>query len=236
MGDTLQGVLNGVSEVIHGIDAPLVAGAVVRHVLDAVDGRVAHIEVAAGQVDLGAEGHSAIGELTGPHPSEQIQALLNGAIPIRAGGGGVDVAPMSGHLLRRQLTDVGQPLPDQLHSVVVHLFEVVRRIVEPILPVIAQPLDVLLDGVHVLHIFLGGVGVIHAQVAQAVILLGGAEVYKDGLGVTDVEIAVGFRRESSMHLQTGVGAVFRDVLVDEVMNKVLCHDDVVISHKIHSPR
>ena len=72
MGDTLQGVLNGVSEVIHGIDAPLVAGAVVRHVLDAVDGRVAHIEVAAGQVDLGAEGHSAIGEFTGPHPSEQI--------------------------------------------------------------------------------------------------------------------------------------------------------------------
>ena len=56
MGDTLQGVLNGVSEVIHGIDAPLVAGAVVRHVLDAVDGRVAHIEVAAGQVDLGARG------------------------------------------------------------------------------------------------------------------------------------------------------------------------------------
>ena len=143
---------------------------------------------------------------------------------------------MGGHLLRRQLTDVGQTLLDEFYRVVVHLFEVVRRIVEPILPVIAQPLDVLLDGVHVLHIFLGGVGVIHAQVAQAVILLGGAEVHKDGLGVTDVEIAVGFRREPGMHFQTGVDTVFGDVLVDEVVNKVLCHDDVVVSHKIHSPR
>ena len=55
VGDALDGVLNGVCKVVQRVDAPLVALAVVLDVLDAVDGRVAHIHVGAGQVDLGAQ-------------------------------------------------------------------------------------------------------------------------------------------------------------------------------------
>ena len=53
VGDMLHSVLNGVGKVVHGVDAPLVAGAVMELVVDAVEGGVTHIEVAAGQVDLG---------------------------------------------------------------------------------------------------------------------------------------------------------------------------------------
>ena len=66
VGNALQRVLNGMGEVIHGIDAPLVPLAVMVHVVDPVDHRVPHIEVAAGQVDLGPQGHGAVGELPVP--------------------------------------------------------------------------------------------------------------------------------------------------------------------------
>ena len=72
VGDALQGVLNGVGEVVHGVDAPLVPLPVVVHVVDAVEDRVPHVEVAGGQVDLGPQGVPAVGELPGLHPGEQV--------------------------------------------------------------------------------------------------------------------------------------------------------------------
>ena len=56
VGDALQSVLNGVGEVVHGVDAPLVSLTVVVHMTDAVNDRITHIEVAGGQIDLGPEG------------------------------------------------------------------------------------------------------------------------------------------------------------------------------------
>ena len=61
VGDALQRVADGVGEVVHGIDAPLLAGAVMLLIQDAVHGRVAHVDVGAGHVDLHAEDHAALG-------------------------------------------------------------------------------------------------------------------------------------------------------------------------------
>ncbi len=88
-------------------------------------------------------------------------------------------------LLRRQLADVGQALLE-----------------EPVAPVKAQPVDILLDGVHILGVLLGGVGVVHAQVAQAAEALGGAEVDGQRLAVADVQIAVGLRRKTGVDLRS----------------------------------
>ena len=46
VGDALQGVLDGMGKVIHGIDAPSVALAVMVHMADPVDDGVTHVEVA----------------------------------------------------------------------------------------------------------------------------------------------------------------------------------------------
>ena len=59
----------------------------------------------------------------------------------------------------------------------------------------AQPMDVLLDGVDVLRVLLGRVGVVHAKVADAAEFFRGAEVDGQGLAVADMEIAVGLRGE-----------------------------------------
>ena len=53
VGDALQSVLDGVGKVVHGIDAPLGALAVVVDEADAVDDGVPEVQIAAGQVDLG---------------------------------------------------------------------------------------------------------------------------------------------------------------------------------------
>ena len=82
VGDALQRVLDGVGKVVHGVDAPLVALPVVAHVVDAVDDGVAHVEVAAGQVDLGPQRHGTVGELPGPHAGKQVQALLHGPVAV----------------------------------------------------------------------------------------------------------------------------------------------------------
>ena len=73
MGDTLHHILDGVGKVVHGIDAPLVALAVVMHMTDAVDNGVTHIEIAGGQVDLGTEGIAVVLELTGAHTGEHLK-------------------------------------------------------------------------------------------------------------------------------------------------------------------
>ena len=39
-----------------------------------------------------------------------------------------------------------------------------------------QPVDILLNGLHILHILLSGVGVVHTEIAQAAVLLRGTEI------------------------------------------------------------
>ncbi len=88
--------------------------------------------------------------------------------------------------------------------------------------VVAQPADIFGDGLHVFLFFGDGVGVVEAEVVLAFVLLGEAEVEADALGVADVRIAVGFRRESGVDpavVLTGAQIVLDDLL-DEVQGSV----------------
>ena len=98
-------------------------------------------------------------------------------------------------LLGGLVVHVRLALADQLDGVLVHRVEVVRR-PELAGPLEAEPADVFLDRADVFLFFLGGVGVVVAEVAGAVVFLGDAEVQADALGVADVQVAVGLRREA----------------------------------------
>ena len=82
MGYALDGVLNGMRKVIHGIDAPFCAGVMMRHMLYAVYGRIAHVYIGAGHVYLGAEGARAVLKFAVAHAVEQIKVLLNAPVAI----------------------------------------------------------------------------------------------------------------------------------------------------------
>ena len=220
VGDALQRVLDGVGEVVHGIDAPLVPLSVMGQVVDPVEHRVPHIEVSAGQIDLGPQGVLALRELAVLHPLEQVQALLDGPVPPGGAGRSSGISTVLLELLRRQLADISQALLDEAHRLTIILVKVIRAVEEPVAPVKAQPVNILLNGVYEFLVLLGGVRVIHPQVAQAAELLRRAEVDGQRLAVPDVQVAVGLRREPGVDghpLKLAAGA---DVLLDESVNKV----------------
>ena len=219
VGDTLDGVLNGVGEVVHGVDAPLVPLAVVVHVVDAVEHRVSHVEVAAGQVDLGPEGVFALGELTGAHPAEQVKVFFRAAVAPRRGAGGLAGigAAVLAHLLAGQVVHIGFALGDQLFGVLVALIKVIAAVEDAAVGVGTQPVQILDDAVDILLAFAGGVGVVQTQVEFAAVLVGNGPVDIDGLGAADVQIAVGLRREAGvdlLHLALG------KVGIDDICQKV----------------
>ena len=226
VGDSFQGVLDGVGKIVHGVDAPLVALTVMVHMANPVDHGVAHIEVAGGQVDFGAKGILVVLKLAGPHPGKQIQALLDGTVPIGGDGRGIQIAPVFLELLGSQLTDIGQALFDELHGILVVLLKVVGAIEEPVAPVKAQPVNVLLDGLYKLHILLGGVCVVHTQVAHAAELFGSTEVDDQGLAVADVQIAVGLRRKTGVHGFSGELPAGSNILLNKGMNEIFAFRDL----------
>ena len=83
VGDPLDGIGERVRVVVHRIDAPRVAGAVVRRVADAVEHRVAHVDVRRGHVDLRAQHVRAVGELPRAHAPEEIEVLRGRAVAVR---------------------------------------------------------------------------------------------------------------------------------------------------------
>ena len=76
VGDPFQRIGDAVRVVVERIDAPVVAGAVVRGVADPVDARVAHVDVWARHIDLEPQDVRAVGELAAAHPAKQGEALL----------------------------------------------------------------------------------------------------------------------------------------------------------------
>ena len=119
-----------------------------------------------------------------------------------------------------QLTDVGQTLFDQLHGALIHHLKIIRGVVEAVIPVEAQPVDILFDGIDVLRIFLGGVGVVHAQVAHSAEFISGAEVDAQRFAVADVKVAIGLRGEPGVDRHALELTAGRDVLLNKRVDKI----------------
>ena len=83
MRDALQCVGNAVRVVVERIDAPFVAGAVMRDVAYAVDRRVAQIDVRACQIDLESKHMRAIRKLAFLHAPEEIEIFFHRAVAKR---------------------------------------------------------------------------------------------------------------------------------------------------------
>ena len=84
-------------------------------------------------------------------------------------------------------------------------------------PTADEPSHIGLDRLDILHVLLGRVGVVHAQVADAAKLVGEAEIQADALGVPDVEIAVGLGRKTGVNARMlARGHIGGDQITDEI--------------------
>ena len=196
MRDPLERIRDAVRVVVERIDAPRVAGAVVRRVADPVDRRIAHVHVRAAHVDLEPQHMRAVGKLARAHPAEEVEVLRDRPAAVRA------VAPRfrqraarRAHLLGRLAVDVGEAVLDEPLGEAVEVVVVVGRVVAMVAPVVAQPAHGLRDRILELDFLLQRIGVVVAQVARAAVLGGQPEVEDDRLGVTVVQVAVGLGRK-----------------------------------------
>ena len=71
--DVFNGIGLAVRVVVHRIDAPLAAGAVMVGMKNAVHDRVTHIKIGRGHVDFGAQHARAIGEFAFSHALEEVE-------------------------------------------------------------------------------------------------------------------------------------------------------------------
>ena len=185
-------VLERVREVVHRVDAPLVAGVVVGDLADAVDGGVAQVDIGRGHVDLGAEDGLALVVGAGAHFLKLGEVLPDGAVAVRAVlAGRFEVAAVFAKFVLSEVADEGLAGADELQRALVHEIEIVRGVVVVGAPgrnrASARPRGWIR---RIPDIFLGGIGVVHAQVALTGVFGGEAEIQADGFGVADVQVAV----------------------------------------------
>ena len=224
-----QRIGQAVGEVIHGIDAPGIAGAVMGRAADAVDHRVTQADLGRGHVYLRPQHMLAVGEFPAPHALKQGQVFRHGPVPVGAVFTRfVQAAAVVPDLIRSQAVHVGLALFDQVHGIGVELVEIIGGEARLALPGKTQPVHVLLDGFHVLHFLFHRVGVIEAQVAAAAEFPGQAEVQADGLGMADVQVTVRFRRETGMH-PAAVGAGLY-IPADDAADEIIRFRFVFLAH------
>ena len=145
--------------------------------------------------ELRAKDVGTVGKLPGSHGSKKVKILLNRTVT----GGAVlarqsQCAAIGTHLFGRQRVDVGFALTDQPDGNIVQLLEVIRGKKHLVLPVEPQPSNIVLNGLDVLKIFGGWIGIVESQVADAArSIVCQAKVQADRFRVADMEIAVRFR-------------------------------------------
>ncbi len=221
MGNAFKRVLNRMSKIVHGVNAPFCALTVMLDISDAVDNGVAHIEIAGSKVYLCAESVASFGELAVFHALKKVQAFFNGTVTPGTDGRFAYITAVCLEFLGSELADIGQPFFYQLNSVFICFGEIVGAIEETVIPVETEPVDIFLNGIHVFGIFLCGVGIIHTEVADTAVFFGCAKVYAKSFAVTDVKVAVGFGRKTGMHLHTFTASTRCQILFDKCVYKVL---------------
>ena len=200
MCDTLEVVALAVRKVIHRVCLPLLAGAVVCCLYDAVYDRVAEVHVGACHVYLGTQHHLTLLNLASVHLLEQFKALFDWTVTVGAVCAGLcGCTLLLGNLLCALLVDIRLALLDEFDGKIPQLVKVVRSIVY-VCPVETKPLYILHNRINILHILFCWVGVVEAQVAYAVVLLCHTEVHAYCLCMADVKVSVWFGRETGLYL------------------------------------
>ena len=108
MRDAFDGIRLAVGKVVTWIDAPRCAGARMRGMEDAVEHRIAQIDISRSHVDLGAQHARAVRKLAPAHAAKQIEIFIDRPFSERAVGAGIGQgAARCPHLVLALVVDIG---------------------------------------------------------------------------------------------------------------------------------
>ena len=217
MCNTLDGILDGMSKVIHRVNAPFISGIVMGHMSHTIDNRITHIHVWRSHINLCAEYFLSIRIFSGFHILEQLQVLFHASVTVRAvlSRLGQSSAVLA-DLLCSQVTHISFSFFDQLYSCLIHLIKIVGRKEQTIFPVSPQPLDIFLDRIYELHLLFGRI--IKTHVELTIVLLSQSIVQQDGFCMSNMQVAIRLRRKTGMHC---VIHTFRKIFFYLNFNKIL---------------
>ena len=160
--NALNGIAFAVGVVVHGINAPLVARAVVVLMNDAIHNGVAHVHIGRSEVNFGSEGAAAVGKFALAHAFKQVEILFHATVAIGAGLAGLrGGAAIFGGFFLAQVANISLALFYHLHRPLIELFKIVGGIKFGI-PLKTEPFDVFFDGVHIFGVFFGGIRIVEA--------------------------------------------------------------------------
>ena len=165
---------------------------------DTVDNGVAEMHIGTCHVNFGAQNGFSGLHTAGIHLVEQAEAFLYRTVTIGTGlPGDGGSALLGGDCFGGLLVDIGPAGLNAPQRKIPKFLEIVGGIDE-LRPFETEPFDVLLDGLDIFRVLFLGVGIVHAEITHPAVLLGYAKVDGYGLGVPDMEIAVGFGGETRL--------------------------------------
>ena len=219
VGYALDRVFDRMREIVHGINAPLVSGILMRHMGDTVDDRITHIHIGRSHVDLRAQNLCAVLVQAVLHILEEFQVFLHGTVPVRTVLAGFRQSPaVLPDLLGSQVADKSLAFADQLYGSFIHLIKIIGGEEKAVLIIRAEPFDVILDRFDKFTLFLGRVRVIETQVELAVVFLRQAVIEQNRLRVSDMQITVRLRRETGHNL---LCPSLLEISVNNLFDKIL---------------
>ena len=146
MRDAFNGVREAMGEIIHRVNAPLVARAIMMGVSDSIQDRIAHDHVRRRHVDSGPQDMRAVLKLAGSHPRKEIETLADRPVPIGTLATVLGNSPsVLANLAFSRAVNVCLPTLDELYRVVVQPLEVIRGVERRITPIKAEPANIILN-------------------------------------------------------------------------------------------
>ena len=218
MRDALDRIRLAVREIIGRVNAPVSAGARVRGVQNAVENRIAQVDIPRAHIDFRAQHAGAVRKFSPSHATEEVKVFAGEAVAVWAVAAGLgQCAARGSDLLRALIVDISKAALDQVFGPFIELIEVIRGMIQVRPPIKAEPAHVALDRVDIGLLLLDRIGVVKTQMAAAAEFLGDPEIEADRLGVTDMQIPVRLRRKPSHDLRMPPG---REIRGDDVANKI----------------
>jgi hypothetical protein len=146
MSDSLNRIALTMCPIVHRIDAPRVAGAVMCRAENAIHDRIAHVEVRRCHIDPCAQRLCTIRKFSVAHALEEVQILFNTSVSARTVFARLSQrTSVFSHLIGVEIANIRLSFLDQLNGVFVELLKVIGRVVEPVPPIKTKPTNVALN-------------------------------------------------------------------------------------------
>ena len=187
-------------KIIHRINAPFICRTCMCHMRYTINDRITHINVRRFHIYFSTKCHSAIRNFSVFHLFKHAQIIFHASVTVRIILTRFrQCSSVFPHFISRQSGNISLSFSDQFYCIFIHLVKIIRCMKQTVFIICAKPLYITDNGIHEFRFFLGRIGIIKTHVELSAIFLCNAVVEQYALGMSDMQKAIWFRRETGMY-------------------------------------